>query len=162
VELDREGIIRLDDTRVPWKKNSNTVVVGHALGYLWTKTTYVFYELDQLEPGDEILAKDQKDGEYTFKVYDRMTVRPEDFWITNPGPDKTVISYTDLHPHPHLRGPAHHSRGTGELVDRSISWLVFQQGLRRRRTAARKALRRSLEITYRSSNTSRTPSMAGS
>ncbi len=100
VELDREGIIRLDDTGVPWKKNSNTVVVGHALGYLWTKTTYVFYELDQLEPGDEILVRDQKDEEYTFRVYDRMTVRPEDFWVTNPVPDKTVISLQTCTPIP--------------------------------------------------------------
>jgi sortase A len=100
VELDREGIIRLDDTGTPWKKDSNTVVVGHALGYLWTKTTYVFYELDQLKPGDEILLKDQKDEEYTFKVYDHLTVRPEDFWITNPVPDKTVISLQTCTPIP--------------------------------------------------------------
>ena len=100
VELDREGIIRLDDTGVPWKKNSNTVVVGHALGYLWTRTAYVFYELDQLESGDEIVVKDQKDEEYTFKVYDRMTVRPEDFWITNPVPNKTIISLQTCTPIP--------------------------------------------------------------
>jgi len=85
---------------LPWKKGSNTVIVGHALGYLWTKTTYVFYELDQLEPGDEILIKDQKDEEYPFRVYDRSTVRPEDFWITYPVPDKTVISLQTCTPIP--------------------------------------------------------------
>jgi len=100
VELDREGIIHLQGTGAPWKKDSNTVMVGHALGYLWTRTTYVFYELDQLEPGDEIMVKDQKDNEYTFRVYDRMTVRPEDFWITYPVPDKTVISLQTCTPIP--------------------------------------------------------------
>ncbi len=51
VALDREGIIRFEDTGVPWEEGSNTFVVGHALGYLWTRTPYVLYELDQLKPG---------------------------------------------------------------------------------------------------------------
>ncbi len=42
VELDRESIIHLKDTGAPWKDGSNTVIVGHALGFLWTNTPYVF------------------------------------------------------------------------------------------------------------------------
>jgi sortase A len=100
VALDREGIIRLKDTGTPWEEGSNTFIVGHALGYLWTRTTYVFYKLDQLKPGDEIIVKDQADQEYTFKVYDRMTVKPEDYWVTYPVPDKTVISLQTCTPIP--------------------------------------------------------------
>jgi sortase A len=100
VELDREGIIRLQDSGSPWEEGSNTVVVGHALGYLWTRTTYVFYELDKLKPGDDIIVTDQADEEYTFRVYDRMTVRPEDYWITYPVPGKTVISLQTCTPIP--------------------------------------------------------------
>ncbi len=100
VQLDREGIIRLQDTGVPWEEGSNTVVVGHALGFLWTRTPYIFYQLDQLEPGDDIVVKDQQDKEYAFKVYDRMTVRPEDYWVTYPIPDKTVISLQTCTPIP--------------------------------------------------------------
>jgi sortase A len=100
VALDREGIIRLKDTGAPWEEGSNTFIVGHALGYLWTRTTYVFYKLDQLKPGDEIIVKDQADQEYTFKVYDRMTVKPEDYWVTYPVPDKTVISLQTCTPIP--------------------------------------------------------------
>ncbi len=100
VELDREGIIHLEDTGAPWKKNSNTVIVGHALGFLFTKTPYAFYELDQLKPGDEIVVKDQEDKDYTFKVYDLITVRPEDFWITYPIPGKPTISLQTCTPIP--------------------------------------------------------------
>jgi sortase A len=100
VELDREGIIHLKKTGMPWKEGSNTVIVGHALGYLWTRTTYVFYELDQLKPGDEIVLKDKDDKAYTFRVYDRITVRPEDYWITYPVPNKTVISLQTCTPIP--------------------------------------------------------------
>jgi len=100
VALDREGIIRLKETGVPWEKGSNTFIVGHALGFLWTRTPYVFYELNQLKPGDEIIVKDQADNEYNFKVYDRATVKPEDFWVTYPIPDKTVISLQTCTPIP--------------------------------------------------------------
>jgi sortase A len=100
VELDREGIIHLKETGAPWKEGSNTFIVGHTLGYLWTRTTYVFYQLDQLEPGDEIVAKDQQDKAYTFKVYDRLTVRPEDYWVTYPVPGKTIISLQTCTPIP--------------------------------------------------------------
>lgn len=100
VELDREGIIHLDGTGVPWKEGSNTVVVGHALGFLWTRVPYIFYELDQLEPGDEILVTDQSGKRYTFEVYDHMTVKPEDFWVTYPVPNKTVLSLQSCTPIP--------------------------------------------------------------
>ena len=100
VALDREGIIRFEETGLPWEEGSNTFIVGHALGYLWTRTPYVFYELDQLKPGDEIIAKDQADNEYVFEVYDHVTVKPEDFWVTYPVPNKTTISLQTCTPIP--------------------------------------------------------------
>jgi sortase A len=100
VALDREGIIRLKESGVPWEEGSNTFIVGHALGFLWTRTPYVFYELNQLKPGDEIIAKDQAANEYRFKVYDRVTVKPEDYWVTHPVPGKTTISLQTCTPIP--------------------------------------------------------------
>ncbi len=100
VELDREGIIHLEGSGTPWQEGSNTVVVGHALGYMRTKVPYVFYELDTLKPGDEILVKDQNGEEYAFEVYDALTVRPEDFWVTFPVEGKTVISLQTCTPIP--------------------------------------------------------------
>lgn len=100
VELDREGIIHLKDTGMPWEEGSNTVIVGHALGFLFTRVPYVFYQLEQLEPGDEIVVKDREGKEYTFRVYDRMTVRPEDFWVNYPVSDKTTISLQTCAPIP--------------------------------------------------------------
>ena len=100
VALDREGIIRLQESGVPWDEGSNTFIVGHALGFLWTRTPYVFYELNKLKPGDEIIAKDQADKEYRFEVYDRVTVKPEDYWVTYPVPHKTTISLQTCTPIP--------------------------------------------------------------
>lgn len=100
VELDREGIIRLKEGGVPWKEGSNTTIVGHRLGFPETKLPYVFYELDEVKPGDELILRDSAGKEYTFRVYDLLTVRPEDYWVTYPVPGKTVISLQTCVPIP--------------------------------------------------------------
>lgn len=100
VELDREGIIRMKEGGAPWEEGSNTTIVGHRLGYLFTKRSYVFYELDKMKPGDEVIVRDSADKNYTFRVYDSLTVRPEDYWVTYPVPDKTVISLQTCDPIP--------------------------------------------------------------
>lgn len=99
-ELDREGIIHLKNTGVPWQEGSNTFIVGHALGFMYTKVPYVFYKLDTLRPGDEIFVKDTAGKEYVYRVYDLMTVRPADYWVTYPVAGKTVISLQTCTPIP--------------------------------------------------------------
>src|SRR3712207_2373102 len=69
-ELDQEGIMHLQGTGVPWQEGSNTFIVGHALGFMYTRVPYVFYELEKMEPGDEIIAKDPNGQEYVFRVYE--------------------------------------------------------------------------------------------
>ena len=99
-ELDREGIIHLEGTGVPWREGSNTFIVGHALGFMWTRVPYVFYELDKMEPGDEIIVEDPRGEEYVFRVYDRMTVQPTDYWVTYPEDGRTIISLQTCTPTP--------------------------------------------------------------
>ena len=99
-ELDREGIIRLKETGVPWQKGSNTFIVGHALGFMQTRVPYVFYDLDEMQPGDKILVENEAGDEYTFRVYDYMTVRPADYWVTYPVEGKTIISLQTCTPVP--------------------------------------------------------------
>ena len=99
-ELDREGIMHLEGTGVPWQEDSNTFIVGHALGFLYTRVPYAFYELDKMEPGDEIIAKAPTGEEYVFRVYDHMTVRPADYWVTYPEDGRTIISLQTCTPAP--------------------------------------------------------------
>jgi sortase A len=99
-ELDREGILHLEGTGVPWQQGSNTFIVGHALGFMSTRVSYAFYELDKMKPGDEIIVEDQTGEEYLFQVYDRMTVRPADYWVTYPEDGRTIISLQSCTPIP--------------------------------------------------------------
>ncbi|HKH78008.1 MAG TPA: class E sortase, partial [Rubrobacteraceae bacterium] len=73
---------------------------GHAIGFPRTKLTYVFYELDKMEPGDEIVVRDEEGKEYVYEVYDRMTVQPEDYWVTYPEPGSEIISLQTCTPIP--------------------------------------------------------------
>jgi sortase A len=65
-----------------------------------TRVPYVFYDLDEMQPGDEILVENEAGDEYTFRVYDYMTVRPADYWVTYPVEGKTIISLQTCTPVP--------------------------------------------------------------
>lgn len=99
-ELDREGVLRMKGSGLPWEEGSNTFIAGHALGYSWTRVPRAFYDLENLMPGDEILLKSAAGRTYTFEVYDRITVEPDDTWVTYPVDGKTVVSLQTCVPIP--------------------------------------------------------------
>lgn len=99
-ELDREGVLRLRGSGLPWQEGSNTFIAGHALGFTRTRVPYAFYEIPKMMPGDEIIIKDADGRRYVFRVYDRLTVEPDDFWVTYPVEGKTVVSLQTCTPIP--------------------------------------------------------------
>ncbi|QIN84690.1 sortase [Rubrobacter tropicus] len=99
-ELDRAGVLRMKESGLPWEEGSNTFIAGHALGYSWTRVPRAFYDLEKLMPGDEIFLKDADRETYTFRVYDRMTVEPDDTWVTYPVEGKTTVSLQTCVPIP--------------------------------------------------------------
>ena len=74
-----------------------------------------------MKPGDEIFVEDKEGQEYTFRVYDLMTVEPNDYWTTNPVEGKTVISLQSCTPIPTFENRL---IVRGELV---LSWSALQQ-----------------------------------
>ena len=56
-ELDREGLLRVKESGLPWEEGSNTFIAGHALGYPWTRVPRAFYGLKKLMPGDDIFLE---------------------------------------------------------------------------------------------------------
>jgi len=99
-ELDKQGILHLRGSGLPWIAGSNTFIAGHALGFPWTRVPYAFYKLDKMKPGDEILVVDKDGQRYTFMVYDVLTVEPSDYWVTYPVEGETVISLQSCTPIP--------------------------------------------------------------
>ena len=99
-ELDREGILRVRGSGLPWIEGSNTFISGHALGFPRTRVPYAFYKLGKMKPGDEIFVEDKEGRKYTFRVYDLMTVEPNDYWTTYPVEGRTVVSLQSCTPIP--------------------------------------------------------------
>ena len=112
-ELDKQGIMHLRGSGLPWMAGSNTFITGHALGFPWTRVPYAFYKLDKMKPGDEIFVDDKDGRRYTFVVYDTMTVEPGDYWVTYPVEGRTVISLQSCTPIPKFD---HRLIVRGELV----------------------------------------------
>ncbi len=99
-ELDREGILRVRGSGLPWIAGSNTFITGHALGFPRTRVPYAFYKLNKMKPGDEIFIEDKDGRRYTFRVFDLLTVEPNDYWTTYPVEGKTIVSLQSCTPIP--------------------------------------------------------------
>jgi sortase A len=112
-ELDREGILHLRGSGLPWIAGSNTFIAGHALGFPRTRVPYAFYKLDKMKPDDKIFIEDKDGRRYTFRVYDMLTVEPNDYWTTYPVEGKTVVSLQSCVPIPTFK---HRLIVRGELV----------------------------------------------
>jgi len=71
----------------------NAAIAGH-------RTTYgqPFFDVDKLEPGDEIIATTLS-GRYVYRVTDTRIVTPSDYWVVaTTDPTKATITLTSCHP----------------------------------------------------------------
>jgi sortase A len=76
----------------PWEEGSNVYIAGHRMGWPGTKSFLVFYDLDVLENGDEVLLTDSEGTRYTYRVYSEYVSGPFDWSPTEPVPGKRVIT----------------------------------------------------------------------
>src|SRR3712207_5310151 len=51
-----------------------------------------FFDLNELEQGDEIYVTDAEGTRYTYEVFKQFTVSPTDLSVTNPVPGKNVLT----------------------------------------------------------------------
>jgi sortase A len=87
-----EGTVHVPATGFPWQEGANTYIAGHRIGYPNTGSYKVFYDLDLLAPGDEILVRDSDGGEYTYRVTSQVVVGPDDVEVMNPVEGKNVVT----------------------------------------------------------------------
>ena len=65
----------------PRSKQRNVYIAGHRLGWPGTESHLVFYHLDELARGDEILLKDRDGKSYRYRVSETFVVEPNDSWV---------------------------------------------------------------------------------
>jgi sortase A len=99
--LDREGIIHLGGTDFPWQDDSNTYIVGHAIGYPGGRIPEAFRHLADLRDGDRVTLRDADGEKYRYRVYKRLLVDPTDIWVTEPVEGKdNIVSLQTCYPEP--------------------------------------------------------------
>ena len=87
-----DGTVHVKGTGFPWQREANVYIAGHRVGYPGTKSDLVFWDLDKLEKGDEILLTDANGKTYTYEVFRRFVVDPSATEVLRPTEGKNLVS----------------------------------------------------------------------
>ena len=87
-----KSTVHIPATGFPWQKGANAYIAGHRIGYTGSGSLYIFYDLDKLNKGDEILLKDSNGGEYYYQVDKKEVVDPGNVEVMNPVAGKSVVT----------------------------------------------------------------------
>ncbi len=67
-------------------------IAGHRLGYPGSPSFLAFYDLPNLENGDEVFVTDADGTRYTYRVFKEFVVGPSDLSVTEPVPGKNILT----------------------------------------------------------------------
>ena len=88
----RNGTLHVKGTGYPWQGVANVYIAGHRLGFPGTKSHLVFWDLDKLENGDEVILTDANGTTYTYEVFKKFVVSPKDAHVMRPVAGKNIVS----------------------------------------------------------------------
>lgn len=90
--LGDHAAVHLAGTGFPWDEEANVYMAGHRLGYPKTDSFLAFFDLNELEQGDEIYVTDANGTRYTYEVFKEFIVSPTDLSVTDPVPGKNILT----------------------------------------------------------------------
>ena len=96
------GVAHERGTSLPWSqsKQRNVYLAGHRLGWPGTESRLVFYHLDELAKGDEILLKDRDGHSYRYRVSETFVVDPDDSWVMGKVKGRDIVTLQTCTPIP--------------------------------------------------------------
>jgi sortase A len=87
-----DGALHVRGTGFPWQQGSNVYIAGHRMGFPGTKSYLVFWDLNKLENGDEIILTDANGTRYTYQVFKEQVVAPTAYHVTQPVAGRSVVT----------------------------------------------------------------------
>ncbi len=87
-----DGALHLRGTGFPWQSGANVYVAGHRLGFPGTKSYLVFWDLNKLGNGDEVILTDANGTRYTYEVFKKFIVDPSAFRVTRPLAGRSTVT----------------------------------------------------------------------
>jgi len=109
-----DGVVHVRGTGFPWQRQANVYIAGHRVGYPGTKSNLVFWDLNKLQKGDEILLTDSEGTRYNYKVFEKRIISPSEVGILRPVKGKNIVSLQTCT----LPDYSHRLIVRGELVER--------------------------------------------
>ena len=88
----KKSVVHIPATGFPWQEGANTYIAGHRLGYEGTGSYLIFYYLEQLGKGDEILLEDEAGNKYEYRVIKQKVVDPDNVEVMEPEDGKSLVS----------------------------------------------------------------------
>jgi sortase A len=90
--LKKYAAIHLEGTGFPWQPEANVYIAGHRLGFPNTESWLTFWDLNEVDVGDEVFVTDATGTEYTYKVFREFTVGPSNVSVTDARPGKNILT----------------------------------------------------------------------
>jgi sortase A len=87
-----DGALHVSGTGFPWQRNANVYIAGHRLGFPGTKSYLVFWDLNELGSGDEVILTDANGTRYHYEVFKKFVVDPSDLHVTQPVAGKSIVT----------------------------------------------------------------------
>ena len=87
-----DGALHLNETGFPWQQGSNVYIAGHRLGFPGTKSYLVFWDLNELEDGDQVVLADANGTRYTYEVFKKFVVAPDEYYVTQPVSGSSIVT----------------------------------------------------------------------
>ena len=95
-----ESALHVTGTGFPWQKEANVYIAGHRIGFEGEASHLVFYDLNILQNGDEVIFSDSDGTRYTYRVFASFVVGPSDCHVTEPTSGKNIVSLQTCTPVP--------------------------------------------------------------
>jgi sortase A len=96
------GIAHVPETSLPWSRTPqrNVYLEGHRLGWPGTGSHLVFYHLNELTRGDEVILKDRIGEVYRYRVSEVFVVDPTDVWVMGQVRGRDMVTLQTCTPYP--------------------------------------------------------------
>ena len=90
--LKTNAAIHLEGTGFPWDDEANVYIAGHRLGYPNTESWLTFWDLNEVQKGDEVFVTDAEGTRYTYEVFRESIVGPSNLSVTKPIAGKNILT----------------------------------------------------------------------
>src|SRR5215203_2163692 len=84
--------VHLKQTGFPWDKEANVYIAGHRLGYENTNSYLAFWDLNEVDKGDQFYIVDSEGRKYTYKVIRKFIANPGNLSVLQPIDGKNVVT----------------------------------------------------------------------